>query len=117
MTKFYPIKVTRNDAGGPLWAPGYQLNGMEVENGEVPSHDHGVIHRRCNELNGVPVKTQKKRSASDLFDALLQSTSDADKLRKFAQSLAGRMDNESIEDLFGEELRALDYTHEQTRAR
>lgn len=52
MPKFSPIKVTRADAGGPLWAPGHTLNGMDVENGETPSHDRGVIQQRCDQLNG-----------------------------------------------------------------
>lgn len=107
MKTFFPIEVTRPDAGGPLWAPGKILNNAFVETGETPSHDYEVIRRRCDQLNEAP-RNAPTRKAGDLFDALLLATTDADKLREFARSLAGRMDNDSIEDLFAKELWAFD---------
>lgn len=49
-------------------------------------------------------KIIKPLSPADLFDRLVEATTDADILREFVRDLAGRMDNYDIQDLFGEEL-------------
>lgn len=43
-------KVTRPDAGGPLYAP---VDGEGTEHGHTPSHDEAAIRRLCAQLNGA----------------------------------------------------------------
>lgn len=83
MSKFYPIPVTRPDAGGPLWAVGTVVDNQFVEGDGIPSHSWDVIKQRCDQLNSGAPLLFEALSAISLTERDTAS-SDHEKVRSMA---------------------------------